>query len=227
MDDLDLDPYDSKRIDRQRAPGPFGSNAELPEKVAKWKSRVHPTTKKQTKLLHLDWERGPALRILGSLETHTFDWTKSAVSKRNSLNKSDNNDIAPTMFRLDPFGAMIRRGAELRALRASNAEDEDSDTDGANARQLGKIRTWIADRSIRHITEDQRPQLEFHCTLFPSDVTVYTELVRAYDAALCHFLYDCCTAELGRLLNAERLKAPPSPSYLPPILLLPHSNSRP
>ena len=33
------------------------------------------------------------------------------------------------------------------------------------------------------------------------------ELVRAYDAALCHNIYDVVDPKLGRLLNAERVKA--------------------
>ena len=38
------------------------------------------------------------------------------------------------------------------------------------------------------------------------------ELVRAYDAALCHNIYDVVDPKLGRLLNAERVKALNLPS---------------
>jgi len=52
-----------------------------------------------------------------------------------------------------------------------------------------------------------KPVLEFHCTLFPQDATLYAELVRVYDASLCHFLCDVVAPEMGRLLNSARLRA--------------------
>ena len=139
MDDLYLTPTESKRVDRLRAPGPDGFDVDLPTPIGKWKFRVNPKTKEVTVLLHSGWERGPALRILASFKLHVHDWTKTYVKDRNSIDK-EKRDIAPTLFRLDPFGNFVVKGQELRDLRVANHADADADQI-PNARQLTKIET--------------------------------------------------------------------------------------
>jgi hypothetical protein len=43
--------------------------------------------------------------------------------------------------------------------------------------------------------------------LTAADGLLCVELVRVYDVALCHFIYECCKPDLARLLNSERIKA--------------------
>ena len=208
MDDIDLNLYNSKRVDRERAPGPFGHREErLPDGVMKWKNRVHPKTKERTKLLDFNCERDPTLRILESLQNYTFEWTKKVVKTRNSLDASVDTDRAPTMFRLDPFGQLADRGQQLRDTRNDHRDDGDFQDDSANARQKTMIQAWINNPAVFDVDEFDESTLELHCIMIPGDAAIYKELVRVYDAALCHFLYDCVSKELARFLNAERIKS--------------------
>ena len=202
MDDLYLTPTESKRVDRLRAPGPDGFDVDLPAPIGKWKFRVHPKTKEATVLLHSGWERGPALRILASFKLHVHDWTKTYVKDRSSMS-TEKRETAPTLFRLDPFGTFADKGQELRDLRVAHPRDADAD-EIPNARQIAKIATYIA---ANIATDDDKPTLKLHCDLNAADGVLYVELVRVYDMALCHFIYECCKPDLSRLLNSERIKA--------------------
>ena len=82
MDDLDFDPYASKRVDQERPARPFQVREALPEKIFKWKHRIHPETKKPQKMIDFDWQRVGAERIISSFETHVQDWTLSVIKKK-------------------------------------------------------------------------------------------------------------------------------------------------
>jgi hypothetical protein len=151
------------------------------------------------------WETAPANRIFESFESRVFDNALVLVKTRSSLT-SDDTKSAPVLFRLDPHGKFSRRGTELRALRLANVGDRDNGAEGPSARQLQKITTWVDGVSDLTSAAD-KPVLEFHCTLFPQDATLCAELVRVYDASLCHFLHGVVAPEMGRLLNSARLRA--------------------
>jgi hypothetical protein len=81
MDDPYFDHRSAKRFDRQRASGPFGTDEVLPTKISAWVNRKHPeTSKKQTLLNFVDWQKGQAARILSDFELHVYEWTLKAVS---------------------------------------------------------------------------------------------------------------------------------------------------
>jgi hypothetical protein len=131
------------------------------------------------------------------------------VKKRSSYDSESKSDNAPALFTLDPFGKLASSGTALRELRATHHADADADADGVNNRQSLRIGTWITATTgeRKWITEEHRPALELLCSMSPAELTRNAELVLAYDDALCHNLYDICDAKLGRLLNADRLKA--------------------
>jgi hypothetical protein len=76
-------------------------------------------------------------------------------------------------------------------------------------RQKQKIDTWVGSTSgpHKHVCDADRPTLELHCSITSNDLAQVLELARACDAALCHNIYDVVDPKLGRLLNAERVKA--------------------
>ena len=81
MDDPYFDHRSAKRFDRQRALGLFGTDEVLPTKISAWVNRKHPeTSKKQTLLNFVDWQKGQAARILSDFELHVYEWTLKAVS---------------------------------------------------------------------------------------------------------------------------------------------------
>jgi hypothetical protein len=214
MEDLRSSKFDSARANKQRSEQPLGQPLPPPKKVGDWIKRVQESKDPAVTPLDIDWETGPALRILASLETHAQEEVKSLVKKRSTFSSSDKSDNAPTLFRVDLFGERADLGSELRNLRAAHAGDSDADADGANRRQLGKTSTWISSSSGagKDITELGRPALEMHCGLSQADVTTHGKLVRLYDIALCCWLCPCCEPNMARLLDAERITAVTAPS---------------
>jgi hypothetical protein len=71
MEDLRLSKFDSTRVDEQRSEQPLGQPLPPPKKVGDWIKRVQESKDPAVTLLDIDWETGPALRILAPLETHT------------------------------------------------------------------------------------------------------------------------------------------------------------
>ena len=116
MDDLDFDPFASKRVDNDRPKGPFLIREELPSKILKWKNRIHPDTKKPQLMIGFDWQRVGAERIIQSFESHVRDWTINCVKKREALDKRDVSDHAHSLFAVDPNGKYTPYVRQLRAL---------------------------------------------------------------------------------------------------------------
>ena len=124
MEDLDLSPTGTLRQFQVRAPAPYGSALSVPKPIRTWINRIHPETKAKTQLLHKGWETAPANRILESFESHVFEHTKTLVKTRSSMSSAEETQSAPVLFRMDPYGKFAAKGTELRALRASHADDE-------------------------------------------------------------------------------------------------------
>ena len=109
MDDIDFDPFASKRVDNERPPGPFRIREELPPKILKWKHRIHPVTKEPQQMIDFTWQRVAAERILVSFETYVQDWTTNVVKKQEALDKQDLHDSHKASSQLTPRGFGTRR----------------------------------------------------------------------------------------------------------------------
>ena len=66
MDDVNFNPFVSKRVDPERPNGPFVIREELPSKIHKWKHQLHPETKAPQLMIGFDWQRVGAERIITS-----------------------------------------------------------------------------------------------------------------------------------------------------------------
>ena len=75
MDDISFNPRSTKRVDRERPPGPFGREEVLPKPVSDWKSKVDPPR------LRVAESGGTPQRIIESLELHIYDWTIKQMPK--------------------------------------------------------------------------------------------------------------------------------------------------
>ena len=77
MEILDFDPFALEAIYQDREPGPYDVIEPLPKAVNDWKNRLHPTTKKATKLVDISWQKNMGTIILDSFEFHVHGWTTS------------------------------------------------------------------------------------------------------------------------------------------------------
>ena len=75
MEILDFDPFALEAIYQDREPGPYDVIEPLPKAVNDWKNRLHPTTKKATKLVDISWQKNMGTIILDSFEFHVHGWT--------------------------------------------------------------------------------------------------------------------------------------------------------
>jgi hypothetical protein len=83
---LDFDPFALEAIYQDREPGPC---EPLPKAVSDWKNRLHPTTKKATKLVDVSWQKNVGTIILDSFEFHVHGRTTSTVKRREALDEAD------------------------------------------------------------------------------------------------------------------------------------------
>ncbi len=187
MDDPYFDHRSAKRFDRQRAPGPFGTDEVLPMKISAWIGRKHPeTSKKQTLLNFLDWQKGQAERILSDFELHVYDWTLKAVKLRESLDKQDKRDIAQAVFAQDRDGRFIERINDLRALTFEREGDEE----GLAAENIANVELaraalmdeWLEDEDDDFSVKD-RPVVAMGVAMTLTDYDILTTLLRVYDQA--------------------------------------------
>ena len=221
MDDLDFDPYASKRVDQERPPGPFQIREDLPGKIFKWKHRLHPLTKQPQKLIDFDWQKVGAERILVSFETYVQDWTLKMVKKREALDKADNRDHAQSLFASDRNGIHLVNGTALRALRVLPAPNANANTinlavTATNVAQLAAI-IVLENDAASPITIVDRPLLLSYCQLTSGEFEIFQSFVSVFNTARCHFFFDIISTEMGRYLNAERIS---NAAAAVPILLL-------
>ena len=154
MDIVDLDRHVSERLTRLKPVSAHGTHMPPTKLVQEFINRCsHPKTKDSYHLLDLDWEEGPATRIIESLELYTQDASLAMVKKRTTLH-ADGSDAAPSMFRMDTLGVLATHGADLRNIRGANVNDADHEDDGPTARQAARIATLIGDVGAPEVTAD-------------------------------------------------------------------------
>jgi hypothetical protein len=190
--------------------GPFGIDEVLPTKVSAWIARKHPETgKKQTLLNFIDWQMGQAERIILDFELHVYEWTLKAVKLRESLDKQDKRDIAQAVFAQDRNGKLVEYINELRTINLDR-EDDDAEELERNAANLALARTalmeqWLLDED-HALTEKDRPTVAMGSLMTFVEYDVYTTLLRVYDHARSHFIFEICEEPVRRFLNATRIR---------------------
>ena len=111
---------------------------------------------------------------------------------------------------LDKLATHLTDGEALRALYTAPRASASQATITAAAvalrvQQDNEITALVNDGSSP-VKEADRITLAQYCELSPTELNLYKEFVRVYDAALCHFLFDICADRVCRFLNAERVQ---------------------
>ena len=177
MDLLDFDPFATNRGDRERPDGPFSVIEQLPPQVLKWKTRVHPATKKTTQLIDFSWQRHQADMILDDMEVHTHSWTLQAVKKREALDKSDERDHAQSLFTLDRNATHRTDGRALFNMRTAPAGNATANAIAAaeaalRTPQQDAIGVLIADPNST-VTAADRTVLTSYCELNLGEFNIF------------------------------------------------------
>ncbi len=138
-----------------------------------------------------------------------YDWTLKAVKLRGSLDKQDKRDIAQAVFAQDRDGRLISRINDLRALTFER-EGEDEGTAAENAVNLELARAalmdeWLEDKDSNFTIKD-RPVVAMGVAMTLTEYDILTTLLRVYDLARSHFVFEICEESVRRFLNATRIR---------------------
>jgi hypothetical protein len=210
MDDPHFDHKSAKRFDRQRASGPFGVDEILPKKISTWVNRKHPDTgKRQTLLNFTEWQRGQASRILQDFELHVYEWTLTSVKHRESLNKQDKRDVAQSMFAQDRDQRLVPHMVLVQAQTLENENDDDAAAEQAEA-NLSVFRLALVDDLIESdendVSERDRAVIMTGVEMTRTEFDLLLTLVRVYDHARSHFIFELCEPAAKRFVNALRIR---------------------
>ena len=219
MEIVDFDPHALEAIYHDRAGGPYDVIEPLPKAVADWKNRLHPVTKKPTKLVDISWQKNMGTIILDSFEFHVHAWTMTAVKKREALDKVDTRDHAQSLFTLDRDATFRAEGVALLALRTPHAPTATVNAIAAaeaalKVAQAAAIDVLVAD-ATSPVTEKNRPVLTSYCELTTSELQILDEFTRVFDKSRSHFVFEIVTPQTRRLLNAARIQADSATTPVP------------
>jgi hypothetical protein len=210
MDDPHFDHRSAKRFDRQRASGPFGVDELLPKKITTCVSRKHPDSgKKQVLFNFVDWQKGQAARILSDFELYVYEWTLTAVKFRESLDKQDKRDVAQSVFARDRNGRLVPLVKNVRNLvfQPNEGDDQDEAADLANLALLKRnaLEDVLVDAQ-NDVAETDRPVLMMCLEMTQTEFDLLETLIRVYDEARSHFVFEICGPAVKRFLNAVRIR---------------------
>jgi hypothetical protein len=183
----------------------------LPKTITAWINKKHPETQKKQVLLNfVDWQRGQATRIMSNFELYVYEWTLTTVKFRESLDKQDKRDVAQSIFARDRNGRLVP--LIIRDIRNLTLEQEGDDEDAAAAAEanLPLLQRTALDELIASVdydaNEDDRPVLETCLEMTQTDFALLETLIRVYDHARSHFVYEICEPSVKRFLNATRIR---------------------
>jgi hypothetical protein len=208
MDDPHFDHRSAQRFEGQRASGPFGVDELLPKKIAAWVQKKHPVTgKKQVLLNFVDWQRGQAARIISDFELYVYEWTLTTVKHRELLDKQDKRDVAQSIFARDRNGRLVPHLRVIRALEFAPEEGEEAKVE----ENLALLMRMAMDEEViaaedNDLVDTDRSSMDVMLEMTHTEFSLLETLVRVYDHARSHFIFEICEEAVKCFLNARRIR---------------------
>ncbi len=133
----------------------------------------------------------------------------TTVKFRESLDKQDKRDVAQSIFARDRNGRLVPLVRDIRML---TLEQEGDDVNGAAAAEANLILLQRAaleellNSEEHNLVEEDRVVLETCLEMTQTEFALLETLVRVYDQARSHFVYEICEPSVKRFLNATRIR---------------------
>jgi hypothetical protein len=133
----------------------------------------------------------------------------TAVKHRESLDKQDKRDVAQSVFAQDRDG---RLSEHIVFLRAQTLEQEDDDQMMAEqvAQNLAAFRFALIDDLVasdeNDVNEADRALLMTGTEMTRTELDLLLTLIRVFDHARSHFVFEICEPSTKRFLNALRIR---------------------
>jgi hypothetical protein len=146
---------------------------------------------------------------MSDFELYVYEWTLTTVKFRESLDKQDKRDVAQSIFARDRNGRLVPLMHNIRNLTLE-AEGDDEEAAAAAVLNLPLLQRTALDELITSpdydAGEEDRPVLETCLEMTQTEFALLETLVRVYDHARSHFVYEICDPAVKRFLNAIRIR---------------------
>ncbi len=131
------------------------------------------------------------------------------MKHRQSSDKQDKRDVAQSVFAQDRDG---RLATHIAAMRATTIEREDDDQQTADQAAEYAVTFFLAlienliDDEENDIEEKDRILLQTGLEMTLTEFDLLQTLIRVFDHARSHFVYEICEPSTRRFLNAHRIR---------------------
>ncbi len=132
----------------------------------------------------------------------------TAVKFRESLDKQDRRDLAQSVFARDRDGRLLEAMRQVRSITLERADD-DADEAARAQEDLPLLQQHAIDELVAEddsVREDDRPVISISISMTQTEFDLLVELLRVYDQARSHFIYEICEPSVKRFLNAMRIR---------------------
>jgi hypothetical protein len=147
-----------------------------------------------------------------------YEWTLTSVKHPQSLDKQDKRDIAQSVFAQDRDG---RLAAHIAAMRATTIEREGDDQRTADQAAEYAVTFCLAlidnliDDEGNDVEEKDRMLLQTGLEMTLTEFDLLQTLIRVFDHARSHFVYEICEPGTRRFLNAHRIRYEEAEARMP------------
>jgi hypothetical protein len=142
-------------------------------------------------------------------ELYVYEWTLIAVKLHESLDKQDKRDVTQSVFARDRNGRLVPLVKDIRDLvfQPNEGDEHDEAADRANLALLKRnaLENVLAD-ATNDVAEVDRPVMMTCLDMTQTEFDLLETLIRVYDAARSHFVFEICDPPVKRFLNATRIR---------------------
>ncbi len=147
-------------------------------------------------------QKDQAARILSDFELYTYEWTLTAVKFRESLDKQDRRDLAQSVFARDRDGRLLEAMRQVRSITLKRADD-DADEAARAQKDLPLLQQHAIDELVAEddgVQENDRPVISTSISMTQTEFDLMVELLRVYDQARSHCIYEICEPSVKRFI---------------------------
>ncbi len=139
---------------------------------------------------------------------YVYEWTLTAVKFLQSFDKQDRTDLVQSLFFRDRDGRFSEAMLRVRGITLER-ENDGSEEVARALEELPIAQQHQIDEFIpkdNGVKEDDHPVLSICLNMTQTEFDLLLELLRVFDQARSHFVYEICEPSVKRFLNATRIR---------------------
>ncbi len=132
--------------------------------------------------------------------------TLTTVKHRESLDKQDKRDVAQSIFARDRNGRLVPHLRVIRALEFAPEEGGEARVEENLALLMRMAMDEVIAAEDNDLVDADRSSMEVMLEMTHTEFSLLETLVRVYDHARSHFIFEICEEAVKRFLNARRIR---------------------